>query len=193
VAKLGDARGFAQRKIEELKKQPFDRLSALPESQALKVPRKLKGLDLFVRRTSGEHGGVAVTVRVERAGMAWTDGFEKLPSGRIISLHDDIIDEKLRKRSSEKRPARLPRDIKSQVLRYLRLEYGESPRDPDALKLSDLTYEGEHLDNGVPTHFWSYPTSSGKAYAIVALSGREYRIATSDHGPPEPSTRRARK
>jgi hypothetical protein len=193
MAKLADAWSFRDRKIAALKKQPFAKLAALPESQALTVPRKLKGLDVFVRRRTGEHGGMEVTVSVERGSMASTDGFEILPSGRIIPLNDDIAGEKPRKRRAPGEPARLPRDIKSRVLQYLRLEYGESPRDPGALRLSDLSYEGEHLHQGVPTRFWSYPSSAGKTYVTVALSPKEYRIAMSDRGPPKPPGRRTTK
>jgi hypothetical protein len=80
----------------------------------------------------------------------------------------------------------LPPDIASDVLRYLLLEYGESADDPDALKLSDLKYEGEHLHEGVPTHFWSYPSSRGKAYATVEMSASgSYIIDMIPYGPGE--------
>ena len=60
----------------------------------------------------------------------------------------------------------LGEDIEKDILEYLHLEYGESPEDADALKLSDLKYEGKFLLDGVPTHYWSYPTSS-PCWAIV--------------------------
>ncbi|MDO6746081.1 hypothetical protein [Gilvimarinus sp. 1_MG-2023] len=60
----------------------------------------------------------------------------------------------------------LDNDIEEDVLEYLHLEYGECPEDDDALKLSDLNYEGIFLLEGVPTHYWSYPTSE-PCWAIV--------------------------
>jgi hypothetical protein len=185
MVKLGHASSFQKRKIRELKKRPFARLAALPESQALKVPRKLRGLDIFVRRRPVRNGALEVTVCVELGPMSSTDGFEITPRGRITPLNDTPAYPKPRK------PPVHARDFKPEVLHYLHLEYGESPRDPRALKSSELRYEGKHLGEGVLTHFWSYPTSSGRRYATVALRGAGSTIDMSDHGPPRPPRRRA--
>jgi hypothetical protein len=78
---------------------------------------------------------------------------------------------------------KLPRNIKRQVLEYLRLEYGESDDDPDALKASDLTYEGKRVVDGIVTHFWAFPSGAGKRWAIVEQFGKSYSIGTSARGP----------
>jgi len=85
---------------------------------------------------------------------------------------------------------KLPPNIAAEVLEYLLLEYGESREDPTALKLSDLSYEGEHLVRGKPTHFWSYPTSSGRSWATVELSEDGYEIGTTKRVPGEPPPRK---
>jgi hypothetical protein len=81
---------------------------------------------------------------------------------------------------------KLPRHINRQVLEYLRLEYGESDDDPDALKLSDLTCEGKCVAGGIVgivTHFWAFPSSAGKRWAIVEQFGKTYSIGTSARTP----------
>ena len=197
MVKLGDAWGFQQRKLAALKKQSFAKLSALSESTALKVPARLKGLDIFVRRKPAAGGGLKITVSVEAGGMASTDGFEMLPSGKIIRLHDDVPEPRRRAKARQTGRGRgrrgLPPRIKSEVLRYLHLEYGESPRSQNALTLSELSYEGERLHEGMPTHFWSYPTSSGKAYATVVLSTKGYAIGMTDQRPSGQPSRRSKK
>jgi hypothetical protein len=179
MAKLGNAWGFQQRKVAALKKRPFDKLAALPESQALTVPARLKGLDIFIRRKALKHGGIEITVRVENGPAASTDGFQMLASGKVIPLHDHPVDEK-------------PRSLKGQVLQYLHLEFGESPRDPDALKLSDLSYEGEYVVEGVRKRFWSFPGARGRRYATVAFRGKGYSIGATNEVPPKRPRRRRR-
>ncbi len=52
----------------------------------------------------------------------------------------------------------LNENIEQETLEYLHLEYGESPEDEEALKISELKYEDEYILDGLPTHYWSYPT-----------------------------------
>jgi hypothetical protein len=78
---------------------------------------------------------------------------------------------------------KLPSGIEKEILEYLHLEYGESEDDPDALKLSDLKYEGEHLVDKVVTHFWSYPSGPGRRWVTVEMRGKGYDIGTSPRGP----------
>lgn len=73
----------------------------------------------------------------------------------------------------------LPSDIEHQILEYLHLEYGESPEDEDALKLSELRYEGIHEMGGVPTHCWSFPSTSDEMWATVGPHGDTYCIGMS--------------
>ena len=40
------------------------------------------------------------------------------------------------------------------ILEYLHLEYGETPSDLNALKLSELKFVGQFLLDGSPTYFW---------------------------------------
>lgn len=197
MLKLSKARPYRQRKLASLKKRSFAELSALPERMMVEAPQSLKGLDVIVRREPGERGGVQITVSVGYAGMASTDGFEILPSGKVLALPGYVPEPprraKTRPTAGRQKRRGLPRGIKSEVLQYLHLEYGESPRDPDALELSDLSYEGEYQHEGVPTHFWSYPTSSGKSYATVVLSGKSYAIGMTDRRPrgrPRPRSKR---
>jgi len=77
----------------------------------------------------------------------------------------------------------LPPDIERQVLAYLHLEYGESPRQPGALKAADLHYEGEFLVDGTPTHFWSYPSSTHAMWATVAPMLGTYAIGMTGTSP----------
>ena len=73
----------------------------------------------------------------------------------------------------------LPDDIEQQILEYLHLEYGESPEDEDALKLSELRYEGIHEMEGVPTHCWSFPSTSDEMWATVEPHEDTYCIGMS--------------
>lgn len=190
-------RAFQRRKVAALKKRPFAELAALPQKMALRTPPSFKGLSAFVRREPGERGGVEITVSIGYAGMEFGEGFEMLPSGKVLALGGTMPEPHRRAKTPRAGRGRdrhgLPRGIKSQVLRYLHLEYGESPRNRDALKLSDLSYEGAYERDGVPTHFWSYPTSSGKAYATVVVSGNSYAIGTTDDRPGEQPRRRGKK
>jgi hypothetical protein len=51
------------------------------------------------------------------------------------------------------------------------------------LKLSDLTYEGKRVVDGIITHFWAYPAGADKHWAIVEQFGKTYSIGTSARGP----------
>jgi hypothetical protein len=98
MARLRDAAGFQQEKIEDLKKETFDQLSRRPVREKLPVPPDLQGLKIFVCRKSGENGGVEVTVRVERrslliVALVSEDGFEMLPDGKIIPFDDGKYDD----------------------------------------------------------------------------------------------------
>lgn len=71
--------------------------------------------------------------------------------------------ERSRRRSNPvKHPAELPGNIKTEIARYLRLEYGESAHDKNSVKARDLKFVGEFIIDGVPTQFWEYPTSNPK-------------------------------
>jgi hypothetical protein len=79
--------------------------------------------------------------------------------------------------------------LTEEVLEYLLLEYGESTDDPDALKIGDLTYMGQFQHHGVATHFWEYPTSRGKRWAIVYPMEGTYCTSTCSVAPgSEPDT-----
>lgn len=78
---------------------------------------------------------------------------------------------------------KLPRRIKDEILEYLHLEFGESKSDPDALKASDLKYEGRHIVKGVATHFWSYPSGVDRHWATVEELRDSYCLGTSTVGP----------
>jgi hypothetical protein len=75
-------------------------------------------------------------------------------------------------------PITLPRTIKSEIARYLRLEYGEGARDEKRVKATDLQFEGEIIVDGVPTQFWLFPTSrtGEKRWATVERFKDSYTI-----------------
>lgn len=73
----------------------------------------------------------------------------------------------------------LPDDIEQRILEYLHLEFGESPEDEDALELSELRYEGIHEMEGVPTHCWSFPSTSDEMCATVEPHEDTYCIGMS--------------
>jgi len=175
VNKWLEAVKFQENRVAELARQPFDQLAARPAREEIQLPPRLRGIRCFIGKRTGDEGGVEITVGIE----------ERLFFGRLL----DPSRRRLRDISG-RAPDRglgvpLPANIASEVLRYLLLEYGESPNDPDALKLSDLSYEGEHLHEGVPTHFWSYASSTGKAYATVELNAHGYTIDMTKCGPGE--------
>ena len=95
--------------------------------------------------------------------------------------------EKARRRANPvEHPVALPANIKSEIARYLRLEYGESARDKDSLKARDLQFAGEFVIEGVPTQFWSYPSSNPKKpmWATVERFDDSYCLGMTDKRPP---------
>jgi len=82
-------------------------------------------------------------------------------------------------------PVKVPRRIASNIANYLRLEYGESRWSRSSLKTADLAFEGEFVIDGVPTQYWSYPTSKGKAWATVERFDDNYCLGMTDKGPPK--------
>ncbi len=77
----------------------------------------------------------------------------------------------------------LPADIQKQILDYLHLEYGEDASDPSSLKLSEISYDGLHEINGVPTHFFKYESRSGRNWATVEPHGDSYLIGMTSRSP----------
>lgn len=97
-------------------------------------------------------------------------------------------DEKSRRRANPVRyPVELPGNIKSEIARYLRLEYGESARDKGSVKARDLAFEGEFVIDGVPTQFWRYPTSNPKkpSWATVERFDDSYCLGMTGDRPPK--------
>jgi hypothetical protein len=100
MARLNDANGFKQEKIDMLKKETFDQLARRPSREELIAPPELDGLNIFVYRKPGENGGVQISVSVEkRIGAVFVaaleDGFEIFSDGRIVPFdteHDDDED-----------------------------------------------------------------------------------------------------
>lgn len=78
----------------------------------------------------------------------------------------------------------LEENIEQSILEYLHLEYGETPDDSDALKITDIKYEGLFILDGVETHYWSYPTSS-PCWAIVQPFQDSYCFSMSTTPPSE--------
>jgi hypothetical protein len=67
---------------------------------------------------------------------------------------------------------------------YLRLEYGESWFSFSSLKARHLKYLGEHTMDGIPTKYWSYPTSDGHSWVTIQEFGGENRCASTTEVPP---------
>jgi len=68
---------------------------------------------------------------------------------------------------------------------YLRLEYGEDESDPDSIKASDLTYVGEFVVDGVPTKYWSYPTSKEPGWVTIEEHGEQRSANMTSTAPPK--------
>ena len=95
--------------------------------------------------------------------------------------------ERARRRANPvEHPVALPANIKSEIARYLRLEYGESARAKDSLKARNLEFAGEFVIDGVPTQFWSYPSSNPKKpmWATVERLDGSYCLGMTDKRPP---------
>lgn len=103
----------------------------------------------------------------------------------------DAIQEAMQEAERERRriypvhdPVKLPRNIASEIARYLRLEYGESYWQKDSVKARDLKFEGEFVVNGVPTQYWRYQTSSSPQWATVERFKDTYCIGMTVEPPP---------
>lgn len=83
----------------------------------------------------------------------------------------------------------LPADIRSEVVAYLNLEFGESSDGLGVLTDKDLTWEGEFLLDGVPTQYWRFPTSvpAGAAWATVGRYSDHYVLGMTTTPPQEGS------
>jgi hypothetical protein len=98
MTKLFAATDFQQWKIAELRIQPFEELSGRPAREQLATPPNLPGLKVFVCRRAGDNGGIEITVEVQKRALlvfveSSVDGFEILPDGRILPLHEDTHDD----------------------------------------------------------------------------------------------------
>jgi hypothetical protein len=79
-------------------------------------------------------------------------------------------------------PVELPKDIRTRIAAYLRLEYGESARDKASIKARDLVLEGEFVIDGVPTQFWRYPSKS-PSWATVERFADHYCLGMGESHP----------
>lgn len=77
----------------------------------------------------------------------------------------------------------LPKDIETQIVGYLNLEFGEAPEDSESLKESELRYEGEFMLDGTPTHFWWFPCTSEQCWATVEPMDESYCIGMTTESP----------
>ena len=69
------------------------------------------------------------------------------------------------------------------ILVYLHLEYGETPSDLNALKLSELKFIGQFLLDDSPTYFWWYPSGAEQCWATVEFSEKVYNIGMTTISP----------
>ena len=79
-------------------------------------------------------------------------------------------------------PVELPKNIRSEIAAYLRLEFGESARDKASVKAKDLVFEGEFFIDGVPTQFWRYPSST-PSWATVERFADHYGLGMGESHP----------
>ena len=98
MTKLFAATDFQQQKIAELRTHSFEELSRRPPREQLATPPNLHGLKVYVCRRLGENGGIEITVEVQKRALlvfveSSVDGFEILPNGRTIPLHEDTHDD----------------------------------------------------------------------------------------------------
>ena len=68
---------------------------------------------------------------------------------------------------------------------YLRLEYGEEKDDPNSLKSSDLVFVGTFVVDGIPTKYWSYPTSGEPMWGTIAEDGDNAYASMTSTPPPK--------
>jgi hypothetical protein len=106
-----------------------------------------------------------------------------------LEARQQALEEEARKKRRENpvlTPVDLPRNITSEIARYLRLEYGEIYGEKGSIKARDLKFEGEFVIDGVPTQYWSYPTStkSGVAWATVERFDDTYCLGMTETPPP---------
>jgi len=79
----------------------------------------------------------------------------------------------------------IPSSIELEILRYLHLEFGESSEGSDALKLSELKYEGEFILENEPTRFWWFPCSQTQCWVIVRPYEDSYCMEMTTKSPKE--------
>lgn len=199
MANLADAEPFLRKELAALKNEAFEVLARRPRRARLPTPASLHGLKLYVSCTPGERGSVEVVVEAQKSMLlifsgATRQGFAKFPDGTVRDLYSELHHgEPVSRQPLRPSPAarvgavELPPDIEQEVLEYLHREYGESPSDPEALKLADLRFEGEHRVDGTPKLFWSYPSNSGRAWVTVEQADDTYCVDTSDVGPKQSS------
>ncbi len=70
-----------------------------------------------------------------------------------------------------------PPGIAQDVLEYIHLEFGESPEDPDALKLSELIYDGAFPSGDFVIHYWHFPYNGAFAWVSAEDRGDGYYIS----------------
>lgn len=76
-----------------------------------------------------------------------------------------------------------PPGIKSELLEYLRLEFGEDVEDPEAVQAADLKYVGARKDGRALLHFWEFPSGAGKRWATARVTKTTCALSTSEEGP----------
>lgn len=79
-------------------------------------------------------------------------------------------------------PVHLPKNIRSEIAAYLRLEFGESARDKASVKAKDLVFDSEFVIDGVPTQFWRYPSST-PSWATVERFADHYSLGMGESHP----------
>jgi len=58
-------------------------------------------------------------------------------------------------------------ELEKRLLEYLHLEFGENFKDDNALKLSDLNYQGDFILDGESKQCWSFPSSPPEMWATA--------------------------
>ena len=76
----------------------------------------------------------------------------------------------------------LPDDIEQQLVEYIRLECGEDPKDPNALQVSDLVYDGEFDIYGETLHYWRCGQHS-ELWGTVGPFGDSYCLSMTSSSP----------
>ncbi len=84
-----DVEAFQGAELSRLRAIDYSQLAALPRSQRTPTPAEIRGVEFWIERRPGEHGGVRIEIRACKRFLlifvsCASPGFEMLPDGSIV-------------------------------------------------------------------------------------------------------------